>query len=170
MLLIFFVFIINLYLLMHQHNLRVFHFINLSNKLEIIYFLSPDFSELCDWTRPRYKIGFIYWVTHKDQFKVLVNTVMNFTFACNTWNILCKWTDVVVWKRARCYCIDCSSYFGKQKNFLKLEGVFQHSVCKKDDRTDCNNYLVITYYQLQTHNYIQYSFLQFNCTRSGTCF
>ena len=27
--------------------------------------------------------------------------------------------------------------------------MFQHSVCKKDDRTDCNNYLVINYYQLQ---------------------
>ena len=27
--------------------------------------------------------------------------------------------------------------------------MFQHSLCKKDDRTDCNNYLVVTYYQLQ---------------------
>ena len=27
--------------------------------------------------------------------------------------------------------------------------MFQHSVFKKNDRTDRNNYLVITYYQLQ---------------------
>jgi hypothetical protein len=27
--------------------------------------------------------------------------------------------------------------------------MFQHSVCKIDDRTDCNNYLVVTFYQLQ---------------------
>jgi hypothetical protein len=27
--------------------------------------------------------------------------------------------------------------------------MFQHSVCKKHDRTDCNNYLVVTYCQLQ---------------------
>jgi hypothetical protein len=146
--------------LIYRHNLRVFYFINLSNNLDVIYFLSPDFSKLCDWARPRYKIGFIYWVTHKDQFKLLVNTVINFTFACNTWNILCKRTAVVVWKTAWCYYTNCFSYFGKQKIFFfKLQIVFQHSVCKKDDRTDCNNYLVITNYQLQTHNYIQYSYL-----------
>ena len=54
-----------------------------------------------------------------------------------------------MWETAQCCCTNCFSYFGKQNIFLKLERVFQHSVFKKDDRTDRNNYLVITYYQLQ---------------------
>ena len=34
---------------------------------------------------------------------------------------------------------------------LMMEGLNQHSLCKKDDRTDCNNYIVFTFYQIK-HN------------------
>jgi len=43
-----------------------------------------------------------------------------------------------------------------RRNFLKLQAVFQHILCKKNDILDCNNYPFITYYQLQTHKSIQY--------------
>ena len=47
-----------------------------------------------------------------------MNTVMNFTVACNAWNIWCERAAVVVWKTAGCYCTDCFGYFGKEKFFL----------------------------------------------------
>ena len=74
---------------------------------------------------------------------------MNFAFACKVWNtlLLCgkqhgftAQIDLVTLENTR--------------KFFKLQVGFQHNLCKKDDRTDCNNYLVITYYQLQTHNSI----------------